>query len=157
MERDDLLHVLRDAMLTSTEISQYLLSELFLQFCVTRKVSEEQSIAARREADARPRDGKRTQRSVSIVPPSVETTSVTQSETSRRSDVKVLLFDGFVQILCVLCNFKQPNPLVPFGKRLHTFLRRSLLRPLSSKIDQLAPLLNATKNAVKEDNPGEGN
>ncbi|EPY15204.1 hypothetical protein STCU_12250 [Strigomonas culicis] len=152
MERDDLLCMLRDAMLTSTEISQYLIYELFQHFCVVRKMTEEAAATSRRELDARPRDGhtRRANRSVKIMT-SGPGSSMGSEVASRKPDVHVLLFDGFIRFLCVLCSFKQPNPLIPFGKRLRVFLRRSLLRPLALKVDQIAPLLNASRSTTKED------
>lgn len=144
MEKDELLQLLRDAMLTSTEISQYLVFEVFQHCCVTRRFCEEEAAAKRREIDGKPRDGRRrAPRSVSIVDPSNKT-GISPAN-NHKKDIEVLVYEGFVQFLCVMCNFKQPNPLIAYCQRLDVFLRRSVLRPLCHRVENLAPLLNQSR------------
>lgn len=154
MEKEDLLQLLRDAMLTSTEISQHLIYEVFHYCCVTRRAVEEEASAVRRELDGRPRVGgglqrRRVPRAVSIVDPHTHAVS-----SNRRREAQVLVIEGFTQFLCVLCHFKQPNPLIPLHQRLEGFLRRSLLRPLCPKIESLGPLLNRVRHL--RESVGEG-
>lgn len=162
MEKDDLLQLLRDAMLTSTEISSFLIFEIFQHCCVTRHQCEEEALAKRREIDGKPRDGRRhNPRSVIIIDNrdrrgrspigaggANERGGSGQSSgaaTAVRREVDVLVYEGFIRFLCVLCHIKQPNPLIPFSLRLDTFLRRSVLRPLCSHVENLAPVLNTFK------------
>ncbi|ORC88586.1 uncharacterized protein TM35_000162240 [Trypanosoma theileri] len=147
MEREQLLHMLRDAMLTSTEISQNLIYELFQPFSVNKKSEEALREEKRREQDARPRDMpvQRRRGNVSILDPNSDQPMLT----GRNKEFCVLLYDGFVDFLCVLCHFKQPNPLIPFDQRMETFLRRGLLRPLSHRNDVLASIMSNEKRQSK--------
>ncbi|ESL06633.1 hypothetical protein TRSC58_05690 [Trypanosoma rangeli SC58] len=149
MEREQLLQMLRDAMLTSTDISQHLIYELFQSFSVTKKTSEAVTEEKRREQDARPRDMpvQRRRANVSIVDPVPDVVL----PTGKSKETAVLLYDGFIEFLCVLCHFKQPNPLIPFDQRLETFLRRGLLRPLAQRNDALAAILSLEKPVAKKD------
>lgn len=149
IERDNLLQLLRDALLTSTEISQYLIFELFQCCCVLRHAEEEEAIAKRRELDGKTRDSKsssrRAARAVFIVDPRAPGASATSSQGTKKA-VPVLVFSGFVDLLCVLCHFKQPNPLIPFEQRLDVFLRRGFLRPLSHRVENLSSLLSHARS-----------
>lgn len=159
MGKEDLLQLLRDAMLTSTEISSHLIYEVFQHCCVTRHQSEEDGAAKRREIDGRPRDARRrVPRSVMILDnresrvksPSDGMSTDGSAGYARgtanfRKDIDVLVYEGFIKFLCVLCTIKQPNPLIPFSQRLDTFLRRSVLRPLCSRVENLASVLNTFK------------
>eukprot|EP00796_Vickermania_ingenoplastis_P004870 gene4870-3491_t len=146
MEKEDVLQLLRDAMLTSTEISPHLIYEVFQHCCVTRHSYEEEAAAKRREIDGKPRDGRRrAPRAVSILDP--RTKAMTQG--THQKDIQVLVYEGFMQFLCVMCSFKIPNPLIPYCQRLDVFLRRSVLRPLQRKVENLAPLLSQTKTSLK--------
>ncbi|RNF25854.1 uncharacterized protein Tco025E_01897 [Trypanosoma conorhini] len=149
MEREQLLQMLRDAMLTSTDISQNLIYELFMPFSVTKKSVETAKEEKRREQDARPRDMpvQRRRANVSIVDPAPDV----QLPTGRSKEATVLLYDGFIEFLCVLCHFKQPNPLIPFDQRLETFLRRGLLRPLAQRNDALSAILSVEKTNPRQD------
>ncbi|KAG5484723.1 hypothetical protein LSCM1_06543 [Leishmania martiniquensis] len=153
MVRKDLLRLLRDAMLTSTELSQKLIFELFSKCSVVRQASEEVAIANRKEMDrlAHVKSGavlpaRRTgYRAVRIVDSDAGTESVA-TRTAQRKRVHVLTYEGFCDLLCVLCGFKQPNVFVPFEERLLSFLHRSLLRPLVHMVPNLAPLLPSTQS-----------
>lgn len=161
MGKDDLLQLLRDAMLTSTEISSHLINEVFQHCCVTRHQSEEDAAAKRREIDGRPRDARRRVPKSVIIIDSRESHAKSPSDgmlsegsagygrgtVNFRKDIDVLVYEGFIKFLCVLCNIKQPNPLIPFSQRLDTFLRRSVLRPLCSRVESLASVLNTFKTA----------
>ncbi|KAG5505894.1 hypothetical protein JIQ42_06688 [Leishmania sp. Namibia] len=149
MVRKDLLRLLRDAMLTSTELSQYLIYDLFSRCSVVRQANEEVAIANRKEIDRlahaksrvslpRRRSG---YRAVRIVDASVGTDSAA-AYTAQRKRANILTFEGFCDLLCVLCGFKQPNVFVPFEERLLAFLHHSLLRPLVHTVPNLAPLLS---------------
>ncbi|EKF39229.1 hypothetical protein MOQ_000546 [Trypanosoma cruzi marinkellei] len=147
MERESLLQMLRDAMLTSTDISQNLIYELFMPFSVTRKVEEGSKEERRREQDARPRDltVQRRRGNVNILDPNSEV----QFQKGKSREVSVLLYDGFIEFLCVLCHFKQPNPLIPFDQRLEIFLRRGLLRPLAQRNDALSAIMSLERRSLK--------
>ncbi|ESS70489.1 hypothetical protein TCDM_00606 [Trypanosoma cruzi Dm28c] len=149
MERESLLQMLRDAMLTSTDISQNLIYELFMPFSVTRKADEGIKEERRREQDARPRDltVQRRRGNVNILDPN----SDVQSQTGKSREVSVLLYDGFLEFLCVLCHFKQPNPLIPFDQRLEIFLRRGLLRPLAQRNDALSAIVTLERRSFKQE------
>lgn len=137
MEKDDLLQLLRDAMLTSTEISPYLVFEVFQHCSVVRNGDDEEGATRRREIDGKPRDGRRrTPRAVTIVE---------KPATRSKREIEVLSYEGFIEFLCVLCCFKQPNPLIPFWQRLDVFLRRYVLRPLCQRVQNLATQLNSNK------------
>ncbi|KAG5483858.1 hypothetical protein CUR178_06855 [Leishmania enriettii] len=153
MVRKDLLRLLRDAMLTSTELSQYLIYDLFSRCSVVRQANEEVAIANRKEIDrlaqaksrvslSRRRSG---YRAVRIVDSSVGTDSAAVY-TAQRRRANVLTFEGFCDLLCVLCGFKQPNVFVPFEERLLAFLHRSLLRPLVHTVPNLVPLLSRAQS-----------
>ncbi|KAK7200689.1 hypothetical protein NESM_000126100 [Novymonas esmeraldas] len=160
MVREDVLRLLRDAMLTSTEISQYLIYELFASCAVSRQASEEVATANRKEMDrlASTTGGTSTlaasvssssrrpgYRAVRIVDPDTASDSVSTHASTQRRRLYVLTFDGFCDLLCVLCGFKLPNVFVPFDERLHSFLRRSVLRPLTHMVSGLAPLLSRSQ------------
>ncbi|KEG13635.1 hypothetical protein DQ04_00881030 [Trypanosoma grayi] len=147
MEREQLLQMLRDAMLTSTEISQNLIYDLFQPFSVTKNTGEASKEDKRREQDARLRDTavQRRRGNVSILDPN----SDQPQASGKQKEYTVLLYDGFVDFLCVLCHFKQPNPLIPFPNRLDTFLRRGLLRPLSHRNDALASIIAYERRETK--------
>ncbi|KAH9599737.1 hypothetical protein LSM04_003051 [Trypanosoma melophagium] len=149
MEREQLLQMLRDALLTSTEISQNLIFELFQPFSVTKKREEALREEKRREQDAKPRDVplQRRRANVSILDPNSDQPLLT----GRNKEFNVLLYDGFVDFLCVLCHFKQPNPLIPFDQRMETFLRRGLLRPLSHRNEVLASIMSNEKRQMKQE------
>ncbi|AIN96227.1 hypothetical protein LPMP_110310 [Leishmania panamensis] len=174
MVRKDVLRLLRDAMLTSTELSQYLIYELFSKCSVLRQANEEVAITNRKEADrlARlssgldnlPSSSRRPlYRAVRIVDPGTATDSADAPARQRRR-TQVLTFEGFCDLLCVLCGFKQPNVFDPFEERLRSFLHHSLLRPLMHMVPSLGPLLSysqlsgASSNAsVVPGAPGTGN
>lgn len=157
MVREDILRLLRDAMLTSTELSQYLIYDLFQNCCVVREAAEETTIGQRKAFDAEPRDAnvkgneaaggvmshqrRSGYRAVRIVDPRVTQDAAVAA---KRKKALMLTFDGFCDLLCVLCNFKQPNVFIPFEERLAIFFRRSLLRPLTHVVPGLTPLLART-------------
>lgn len=166
MDREDLMLLLRKAMLTSTEISQYLVQDLFAVCCVTRRSDEEAAGARRREIDGRHRNNnhraaggdshglsitpRRAASAVSIVDPSSHnllSATAGGAVAVKRKEVLMLTLDGFIEFLCVLCHFKQPNPLIPLHHRLGVFLRRSLLRPLYNKVEGVSNFLSRLKAA----------
>ncbi|CCW60440.1 unnamed protein product [Phytomonas sp. EM1] len=165
MQEESLLQLMRDAMLTSTETTQYLISEIFQKCSTLCKSVEESAIAFCRDLNGRPRD--RFNNKIEFRIPSSRVTASTSPQhvagegsapansvssfatgggKGKRHEVRVLTLDGFIQFLCVLCHFKQPNPLTPLHQRLEIFLRRSVLRPLSKKIENLSVLLKRQDN-----------
>ncbi|CAG9570153.1 conserved hypothetical protein [Leishmania major strain Friedlin] len=157
MVRKDLLRLLRDAMLTSTELSQHRIHELFSSCSVLRQANEEVAIANRKEMDrlahansspgslllSARRPG---YRAVRIVDPDAATESAVV-HAAHRKRAHVLTFEGFCDFLCVLCGFKQPNVFVPFEERLLSFLHHSLLQPLTHMVPALAPLVSRSQLA----------
>nr|CCD17684.1 unnamed protein product [Trypanosoma congolense IL3000] len=139
MEKEQVVQMLRDSALTSHEISSSVVSEVFKACCVSKKVEDLCSEGKRREQDARPRDVATIRRrgNVSIVDPSVEGTSA-----SRTKEISVLLYDGFLEFLCVICHFQLPNPLIPFDRRLERFLCRSVFRPLAHRSEAVAAVVS---------------
>ncbi|CCW67678.1 unnamed protein product [Phytomonas sp. Hart1] len=159
MQEESLLQLMRDAMLTSTETTQYLISEIFQKCSTVCKSVEENAIAVCRDINGKPREKGNNKLEFRIPssrigassnphagatdllsPNSVGSFAISNSK-FKRHEVQVLTLDGFNQFLCVLCHFKQPNPLTPLHQRLEIFLRRSVLRPLSRKIENLSMLL----------------
>ncbi|KAG5510089.1 hypothetical protein JKF63_06984 [Porcisia hertigi] len=155
MVRDDVLRLLRDAMLTSTELSNHLTSDLFSSCSVLRHANEEAAIAKRKELDRLVQVNNSLGKvsspmrrpgycAVRIVDSAVTTDSAATRGTHRKR-IHVLTYEGFCDLLCVLCNFKQPNVFVPFEVRLLTFVNRSLLRPLLHTVPNLAPLVSRSQ------------
>ncbi|CBZ24486.1 conserved hypothetical protein [Leishmania mexicana MHOM/GT/2001/U1103] len=157
MVRKDVLRLLRDAMLTSTELSQHRIYELFSSCSVPRHANEEVAIANRKEMDrlahansspgSLPVSARRPgYRAVRIVDPDAATESAV-AHSAHRKRVHILNFEGFCNFLCVLCGFKQPNVFVPFEERLLSFLHNSLLRPLMHMVPALVPLVSRSQLA----------
>ncbi|CAC9460068.1 conserved hypothetical protein [Leishmania infantum JPCM5] len=157
MVRKDVLRLLRDAMLTSTELSQHRIHELFSSCSVLRQANEEVAIANRKEMDrlahanggpgSLPLSSRRPgYRAVRIVDPDAATESAV-AQPAHRKRAHVLTFEGFCDFLCVLCGFKQPNVFVPFEERLLSFLHHSLLRPLTHMVPALASLVSRSQLA----------
>ena len=157
--REDMLRLLRDAMLTSAELSQYIVFDLFASCAVLRQAREEAAANGRRDADGRLRRDagaaarKPGYKAVRIVDPSAASDN-TAAAAAQRKRAYVLTFEGFCDLVCVLCSFKQPNVFVPFEERLTLFLRRSLLRPLTHTVPGLGVLLAQSQStqevAVKD-------
>ncbi|KAH8609604.1 hypothetical protein ERJ75_001198900 [Trypanosoma vivax] len=149
IEKEQLLLMLRDAMITSTEISQSLILDLFKVCSVSKRTDEMHAEDRRRDNDARPRDSSAGRRrgNVSIVDPSGEKSALT----SKTKEHEILLYEGFLEFICVICHFKQPNPLIPFEARLDVFLRRGLLRPLAHRNEGLASLMAYDKQRGQSD------
>lgn len=158
MLREDVLRLLRDAMLTNADLTQYLVFDLFASCAVLRQASEEAAVGARRDADGRMRGDAASAaaaaarrpgyRAVRIVDPSAASDN-TSAASAQRKRAYVLTFEGFCDLVCVLCSFKQPNVFVPFEERLGLFLRRSLLRPLTHTVAGLAVLLAQAQPPVE--------
>ncbi|KPA76933.1 hypothetical protein ABB37_07312 [Leptomonas pyrrhocoris] len=157
--REDLLRLLRDAMLTNAELTQYLVFDLFASCSVLRHANEEVAVGMRRDVDGRMRPDaaavattrKPGYRAVRIVDPSSAVDN-SAAAAAQRKRAFVLTFEGFCDLMCVLCGFKQPNVFVPFEERLAIFLRRSLLRPLTHTVAGLGALLAQSQSA--QDAPG---
>ncbi|KPI84401.1 hypothetical protein ABL78_6545 [Leptomonas seymouri] len=145
--REDMLRLLRDAMLTSAEMSQYLVFDLFSNCAVMRQANEEAAASVRRGIDGRIRPDaaavaarKPGYRAVRIVDPGTSSDN-SAAAAAQRKWTHILTFEGFCDLVCVLCSFKQPNVFVPFEERLALFLRSSLLRPLTHTVPGLNALL----------------
>ncbi|GET86640.1 hypothetical protein, conserved [Leishmania tarentolae] len=152
MVRRDVLRLLRDAMLTSTELSQNRIHDLFSSCSVLRQANEEVAITNRKEMDRLARAQRNINnlpwssrrpgyRAVRIVDPDTGTEAPV-AETVYRKRIHVLTFEGFCNLLCVLCGFKQPNVFVPFEERLFFFVYHSLLKPLTHMVPGLATLVS---------------
>ncbi|SCU70792.1 uncharacterized protein TEOVI_000236700 [Trypanosoma equiperdum] len=148
IEKDQVVQMLRDAALTSSEISQSVITDLFKACCVSKKVDEALLEERRRENDSRPRDVPVVRRrgNVSILDPTLEGASATKVK-----EFFLLLYDGFLEFLCVLCHFNQPNPLIPFEQRLEKFLMKGVFRPLAHRSEGLAMVMSQHLPQSKHD------
>jgi hypothetical protein len=155
--REDVLRMLRDAMLASAELTQYMIFDLFASCAVLRQASEEGAVSVRRDMDSRLRpDATVAAAATAARKPGYKAVRVVGAGTSsdntaaaaaQRRRVYVLTFEGFCDLVCVLCSFKQPNVFVPFEERLTLFLRRSLLRPLTHTVPGLGAMLAQSQPA----------